>query len=103
MASKDYTIIFTAQAGEDLDRIYEYWAHRGETKHGLQYAHDIALEAMRLLTNKKLTKNAKSLTRAGHPEVQELHVLDYSYSILYVVDNELLTIHVLRFWTSHKE
>ena len=69
----------------------------------LQFAHDIALDAMRQLGKPKLVENAKNLAHCGHPEVQELHVLDYSYSILFLVDNELRTIHVLRFWSSHRE
>lgn len=51
MAAPGFRVIFTESAWGDIEEIVSFWAGCGEPERGERYAHDLPVEAIRLLTD----------------------------------------------------
>lgn len=51
MAKEEFRVIFTDRAWTDLEEIVDYWAKRDEPERGVQYAHDLPDQAIRILSS----------------------------------------------------
>lgn len=103
MAEETFRVVFTQAAWGDLEEIAEFWTARGYPERGAQYAHDLPSAAIRELCNPNTARAGRNIRSATFPEVQELVVFRRSYRILYLVNDALGTVEVLRFWHSHRD
>jgi len=103
MASQSYRVIFTESAWADIEEIVAYWTERGEPERGGKYAHDLPTEAIRKLSIPATAQAGRYLFHTAWPETQELPVFQRSYRILYIVQDAVGTVEVLRFWHSHRD
>lgn len=103
MAAKNFRVIFTESAWEDIGEIVAYSTDRDERERGEQYAHDLPSEAIRHLSDPGTAHAGRYLRHTAYPQTQELPVFKHSYRILYLVKKEEGVVEVLRFWHSHRD
>jgi plasmid stabilization system protein ParE len=103
MAAKNFRVIFTESAWNDIGEIVGYWTGRDEPERGEQYAHDLPTEAIRQLSDVGTTRAGRHLRHTSYPETQELPVFKHSYRILYLIKEADGIVEVLRFWQGHRD
>jgi plasmid stabilization system protein ParE len=103
MAAQRFRVVFTQSAWDDLEEIVASWTGRDEHEHGEQYAHDLPSEAIRQLSDPGTARSGRHLSHTNFPQAQELAVFKRSYRLLYFINANDGTVHVLRFWHSHRQ
>lgn len=103
MAAKNFRVIFTESAWNDIGEIVGNWADRDEPERGEQYAHDLPTEAILQLSDAGTARAGRHLRHTAYPETQELPVFKHSYRILYLVKEADGIVEVLRFWHGRRD
>ncbi|MFT4587166.1 MAG: plasmid stabilization system protein ParE [Limisphaerales bacterium] len=103
MAAQKFRVRFAESAWLDLTEIADYWTQHGDPARGAQYAHDLPIEAVSLLSDPTVALSGRHLRRTAYPQVQEHTVFKRSYRILYLVEETENLVRVLRFWHGHRD